>query len=265
MKSLRFLVLFVMLAGVAACGGEMDTGANANTLQRGLPSDPETLDHHKARSTQAAEVLRDLGEGLAGFTANGELVPAAADSWDISEDGLTYTFRLRDGLRWSNGEALTAEHFVAGMRRLVTPATAAFYAQMIVDIENAASIVAGDAAPDALGVEAVDDRTLVLPAYAPEHVSGAPRLYCRAWRRVRSPGETGIEWCLQAGRLGARVGRCAQAQRALLEQQRDGRRCGQLSCHCAEQCGAESLQGRRAAHDEHRAARRVCAGSRRVR
>jgi oligopeptide transport system substrate-binding protein len=151
-----------MLAGVAACGGEMDTGANANTLQRGLPSDPETLDHHKARSTQAAEVLRDLGEGLAGFTANGELVPAAADSWDISEDGLTYTFRLRDGLRWSNGEALTAEHFVAGMRRLVTPATAAFYAQMIVDIENAASIVAGDAAPDALGVEAVDDRTLVL-------------------------------------------------------------------------------------------------------
>ena len=162
MKSLRFLVLFVMLAGVAACGGEMDTGANANTLQRGLPSDPETLDHHKARSTQAAEVLRDLGEGLAGFTANGELVPAAADSWDISEDGLTYTFRLRDGLRWSNGEALTAEHFVAGMRRLVTPATAAFYAQMIVDIENAASIVAGDAAPDALGVEAVDDRTLVL-------------------------------------------------------------------------------------------------------
>ena len=115
-----------MLAGVAACGGEMDTGANANTLQRGLPSDPETLDHHKARSTQAAEVLRDLGEGLAGFTANGELVPAAAESWDFSEDGLTYTFRLRDGLRWSNGDALTAEHFVAGMRRLVTPATAAF-------------------------------------------------------------------------------------------------------------------------------------------
>jgi len=162
MKSLRILALFVMFAGFAACGGETDSGATANTLQRGLPSDPETLDHHKARSTQAAEVLRDLGEGLAGFTANGELVPAAAERWDISDDGLTYTFHLRDGLRWSNGEALTAEHFVAGMRRLVTPATAAFYAQMIVDIENAAAIVAGDAAPDALGVEAVDDRTLVL-------------------------------------------------------------------------------------------------------
>ena len=162
MKSLRIFALFVILAGFAACGGETDSGATANTLQRGLPSDPETLDHHKARSTQAAEVLRDLGEGLAGFTANGELVPAAAESWHISEDGLTYTFHLRDGLRWSNGDALTAEHFVAGMRRLVTPATAAFYAQMIVDIENAAAIVAGDAAPDALGVEAVDNRTLVL-------------------------------------------------------------------------------------------------------
>jgi oligopeptide transport system substrate-binding protein len=78
-----------MLAGLAACGGEMGTGSAANTLQRGLPSDPETLDHHKARSTQAAEVLRDLGEGLAGFTANGELIPAAAESWDISDDGLT--------------------------------------------------------------------------------------------------------------------------------------------------------------------------------
>jgi ABC-type oligopeptide transport system substrate-binding subunit len=151
-----------MLAGFAACGGEMGAGATANTLQRGLPSDPETLDHHKARSTQAAEVLRDLGEGLAGFTADGELIPAAAESWDISENGLTYTFHLRVGLRWSNGDALTAEHFAAGMRRLVSPATAAFYAQMIADIENAVAIVAGDAAPETLGVEAVDDRTLVL-------------------------------------------------------------------------------------------------------
>jgi oligopeptide transport system substrate-binding protein len=162
MRSLRVFALCVLLAGLAACGGEMGTGSAANTLQRGLPSDPETLDHHKARSTQAAEVLRDLGEGLAGFTANGELIPAAAESWDISDDGLTYTFHLRDGLRWSNGDALTAEHFAAGMRRLVNPATAAFYAQMIADIDNAVAIVAGDAAPEALGVEAVDDRTLVL-------------------------------------------------------------------------------------------------------
>lgn len=162
MKSLRILGLCAVLAMLAACGGEAGPDTTLNTLQRGLPSDPETLDHHKARSTQAAEVLRDLSEGLTGYTANGELIPAAAESWDISDDGLVYTFHLREELRWSNGEALTAEHFAAGMRRLVSPATAAFYAQMIVDIENAAEIVAGEAEPDSLGVEAVDDRTLVL-------------------------------------------------------------------------------------------------------
>jgi ABC-type oligopeptide transport system substrate-binding subunit len=162
MKSLRILGLCAVLAMLAACGGEAGPDTTLNTLQRGLPSDPETLDHHKARSTQAAEVLRDLSEGLTGYTANGELIPAAAESWEISDDGLVYTFHLREGLRWSSGEALTAEHFAAGMRRLVSPATAAFYAQMIVDIENAAEIVAGEAAPDSLGVEAVDERTLVL-------------------------------------------------------------------------------------------------------
>jgi ABC-type oligopeptide transport system substrate-binding subunit len=162
MRPLRAFALCILFSVLTACGGDTDPETISNTLQRGLPSDPETLDHHKARSTQAAEVLRDLGEGLAGFTANGDLVPAAAESWDISEDGRTYTFHLRDGLRWSNGEALTAEHFAAGMRRLVSPSTAAFYAQMIADIENAPAIVAGEATPETLGVEAVDDRTLVL-------------------------------------------------------------------------------------------------------
>jgi ABC-type oligopeptide transport system substrate-binding subunit len=147
---------------LAACGGPVDESTSTNTLQRGLSSDPETLDPHKTRSTEAADVLRDLGEGLVGYTAAGELVPAAAESWEISEDGLVYTFHLRDELRWSNGETVTAGHFVAGMRRLVNPATAAFYAEMLAGIEGAAAIISGDAPVSALGVEAPDDRTLVL-------------------------------------------------------------------------------------------------------
>jgi oligopeptide transport system substrate-binding protein len=129
MKIAKYLAPCVLFAMLAACGGPTEPAAVSNTLQRGLPADPETLDYHKARSTQAAEVLRDLGEGLAGYSAAGELIPAAAESWDIADDGLVYTFHLREGLRWSNGDALTADHFVAGMRRLVNPATAAFYAQ----------------------------------------------------------------------------------------------------------------------------------------
>ena len=161
----RTLALCAVLTAFAACGEQPETPTN--TLQRGLASDPETLDQHRSRSTQAAEVLRDLGEGLAGYSATGELVPAAADRWDVSDDGLTYTFHLREGLKWSNGDALTAEHFVAGMRRLVNPATAAFYAQMLIDIENAAGIVSGDIPVSMLGVEAPDDRTLVLRLVQP--------------------------------------------------------------------------------------------------
>jgi oligopeptide transport system substrate-binding protein len=162
MKLLRPLVLVTLFLLLVACGERDEPIATTNTLERGLPSDPETLDPHKARSTQAADVLRDLGEGLVGYSATGELVPAAAASWDISEDGLTYTFHLRDTLRWSNGDAVTAGHFVAGMRRLVNPATAAFYAQSLASLENAAGIIAGDIPVSMLGVEARDEHTLVL-------------------------------------------------------------------------------------------------------
>ena len=69
------------------------------TLNRGLGAEPESLDPHKGRSTQAAAVQRDIGEGLVGYTATGELVAAGAERWDISEDGTTYTFYLRPEAR----------------------------------------------------------------------------------------------------------------------------------------------------------------------
>ena len=162
MKPLHLLVFVTLLFLLAACGGPADTHTPTNTLQRGLSSDPETLDPHKARSTQAADVLRDLGEALMGYTATGALVPAAAESWEISEDGLVYTFHLRNELRWSNGEPVIAGDFVAAMRRLVNPATAAFYAHMLASIENAEGIISGDIPVSMLGVEAPDDKTLVL-------------------------------------------------------------------------------------------------------
>jgi len=136
MNRLRLVALLLMLSLVAACSCSDRSERPANTLQRGIPTDPETLDQHKARSTQAAEVLRDLGEGLVGYTADGELVPAAATSWDVSDDGLTYTFHLRDGAKWSNGDAVVAAHFVAGVERLVNPDTAAFYAQFLADVSD---------------------------------------------------------------------------------------------------------------------------------
>ena len=172
MKTLRVLGLLFVLAVGAACGGGEDPAGPPTTLQRGLPSDPESLDQHKARSIQAADVIRDLGEGLVGYSATGELIPAAAERWEVSDDGLKYTFHLRAGLRWSNGEALTAEHFVAGMRRLVDPSTAAFYATMLADLENAADITSGDIPVSMLGVEAPDDRTAGFASRATDAIPG---------------------------------------------------------------------------------------------
>jgi len=150
-----FVTSLALLA--AAC---TDPDAGLSVLKRGMGASPESFDPQKARSTQAANVLRDVGEGLLGYAPDGDLVAAAAESWNVSEDGLEYTFALRDDLRWSDGEPLTADHFVHGFRRLVDPSTGAFYAQTAKDIENAAAIIAGDADPTTLGVEAVDPRTV---------------------------------------------------------------------------------------------------------
>jgi ABC-type oligopeptide transport system substrate-binding subunit len=134
MKSIRLLLLFLALSSIAACSGPNDAGDSASVLNRGLGTEPESLDGHKARSLQAAEVLRDIGEGLVSYTATGELTSSAAESWDISADGLTYTFHLRPNAKWSNGDAVTAAHFIFAAQRLRDPATAAFYAQFLGDV-----------------------------------------------------------------------------------------------------------------------------------
>ena len=172
MKVFRMLLLAALL--LAAIGLALllrdesrESGQQQPTLHRGLSSDPESIDPHKARSVQAAEVLRDIGEGLVAYSASGELVGAAAESWSISDDGLTYTFNMRPEARWSNGDAVTAEHFVFGLRRLVDPATAAFYAQAVAAIVNAEAIIASEKAPSDLGVAVADDGSLVITLERP--------------------------------------------------------------------------------------------------
>jgi oligopeptide transport system substrate-binding protein len=141
-----------------ACGAR-DSG-DVQTLNRGIDAEPESLDFHKARSTAAGDVQRDLGEGLTGYTPDGELVGRAAESWEISEDGLDYRFSLRRDARWSTGEPVTADDFVYSFRRLVDPATASFYSQSVTDIENAAAIVMGEKALEELAVTADGDYQL---------------------------------------------------------------------------------------------------------
>jgi oligopeptide transport system substrate-binding protein len=176
MKTIRLLpVLVVALAGAAAVIGGCSRDAadreplpsGTAVLDRALGTEPESLDPQKSRSVQAADVLRDIGEGLVTYTAAGELVPGTAESWEIGGDGLTYTFRIRPGARWSNGDPVTAADFVLGLRRLVDPATAAFYAAELGNVVNAAAVTAGEMPPAELGVSAPDEQTLVISLARP--------------------------------------------------------------------------------------------------
>jgi len=139
---------------LAACNSSPPP--EASLLNRAIGPEPETLDPQLAKTTQSHTVLRDLFEGLLAYSAGGELIPAAAQRWEISADGLVYTFWLRPEARWSNGDTVVAEDFVYGLRRLVDPQTAAFYAHTLASVVNATEIIAGDKAPQTLGVVAVD-------------------------------------------------------------------------------------------------------------
>ncbi len=156
--TLRLLLLSFLLLN--ACGESGPQPELRSVLNRGTGDEPESLDMHKASSTGAGDVQRDIGEGLLGFTRSGELRAAAAESWEISDDGREYTFRLRPEARWSNGDPVTAEDFVFSFQRLVDPATAALYVKSVDSIENAGEIMAGKLLPAALGVSAVGEHEL---------------------------------------------------------------------------------------------------------
>jgi oligopeptide transport system substrate-binding protein len=160
------------LAALAACGARSGpatpaAGAGAKVLVRGGGPDPDSLDPQKARGFEAQSIVRDLCEGLTTLDHDAGVAPGIASHWSVSADGLTWTFTLRPNARWSNGDKVVAADFVAGFRRLVDPATASGYAQYADVIAHTADIVAGRKPPEALGVAAPDEATLVITLGTP--------------------------------------------------------------------------------------------------
>jgi len=157
-----------LLLTLAACSGPRDGAvAKGATLVRGGGPDPDSLDPQKARGFEAQSILRDLCEGLTTLDRHGRVAPGVASGWSVSRDGLSYTFNLRPEARWSNGEPVAAWDVVAGLVRLVDPATGSGYAQYVDVIANATDIVAGRKPPDTLGVAAPDNSTVVFTLATP--------------------------------------------------------------------------------------------------
>lgn len=157
-------VASIASGGVRAPASEL----SARRLHRARDGNLTSLDPHRPVSAADMEIAADLFCGLTATAANGELVPGCAQTWQISADGLHYRFKLRSGLRWSDGSALTAMDFVRSFRRLLDPATAALLAYRYQAIAGAADLLAGRAKPESLGVSAPDEHTVEFRLLRPE-------------------------------------------------------------------------------------------------
>lgn len=135
------------------------TGEKILSVQVG--PNPETIDPALNSAVDGGNMLLHSFECLLTIDQEGQLAPGQAESWETSEDGLTWTFHLRDGLKWSDGSDLTANDFVYSWKRVCNPDVAAPYAETVLGmVEGYQEAIGGNL--DALKVEATDDNTLVV-------------------------------------------------------------------------------------------------------
>ena len=194
MKNAKSLLAFGVAAAMAlaatGCGGSATSASSAaestssasqateaesasagsGTLNIMLETPVESLDPQLATDGTSFEVIADYTDGLMQMDADGAAVPACAESYEVSEDGTTYTFHIREDAVWSNGDPVTANDFVFAWQRAVDPANASEYSYMLSDIGqivNAAEIIAGEKDVSELGVTAVDDKTLEVQLNVP--------------------------------------------------------------------------------------------------
>ena len=131
------------------------------TLYVASDTDLSTMDHHIATDGTSFISHTVCISGLTKLDDGNSPLPELAESWDISEDGLTYTFHLADA-KWSNGTPVTANDFVFAWHRLIDPDTASEYSFILdtIHVVNAAEVNAGELPVEELGVKAIDDKTL---------------------------------------------------------------------------------------------------------
>ena len=157
-RTLVLILALVMVLGLMP-GAALAEDASLTIC---IGSQPETLDPQLNSASDGSDYIQHLFEGLMRREWDGSGIgPGAAESYTVSEDGMTWTFKIRENAKWSDGVDLVAEDFVYGFQRLVDPATAAPYAEdMGMFILNGSAIVAGEMDPSELGVTAIDSKTL---------------------------------------------------------------------------------------------------------
>lgn len=157
------LVALVFCVSGTALAATIPPGVELHAKQelvRNNDTEPESLDPALVSSVPANNIIRDLFEGLTATESSGKVVPGVAESWNQT-DARTWVFNLRKDARWSNGDPLTADDFIYGLRRFVDPSIASPYATTFgIFIKNGIEIAEGKMPPSELGVKAIDKYTL---------------------------------------------------------------------------------------------------------
>ncbi|PTO92791.1 peptide ABC transporter substrate-binding protein [Vibrio splendidus] len=137
---------------------------------RGNGAEPNTLDPSFVNSGMPGDIIvNDMFEGFVIENSDGQIIPGQAKEWSISKDVKTVTFVLKESLKWSNGEPVTASDFVFGWQRAVSPKTGnnTGFVFSTANIVNASEILSGDKAPSELGIKALDERTVEISLSKP--------------------------------------------------------------------------------------------------
>ncbi|MCH3965913.1 MAG: peptide ABC transporter substrate-binding protein [Clostridium sp.] len=157
------IVLSLVLVGsiFAGCGNSTSKGSDKSTIKVNISADPKSIDPGLCNTIEGAHVIENAFEGLTDMDGQGKIQPGVAEKWDVSSDGLTYTFHLRKNAKWSDGKAVTAKDFEYAWKRALNPKTASEYAYQLYYLKNGQAYNEGKVGADQVGIKAKDDYTLV--------------------------------------------------------------------------------------------------------
>lgn len=168
--------------------------APADTLSVDIGAEIPTFDPALAEDGNTYRVINDLFAGLVDFDQANRPIPGMAEKWEISPDGLTYTFHLRPHLKFSDGSPITANDFVYSWRRLIDPKLGSSYAFLLKDVLNGAAIIQGKLPPASLGISAPDSETVVVKLSHPSNAFlsylTVPNVYVVSQANLEKYGES---------------------------------------------------------------------------